>query len=42
MPDLKKYADQLKFEITVADFLSDDDREMVFDLIEKVLGDDDD
>lgn len=42
MPDLKKYADQIKFEIAVADFLSDDDREMVFDLIEKVLGDDDD
>lgn len=42
MPDLKKYADQLKLEIAIDDFLSDDDREMVFDLIEKVLGDDDD
>jgi len=41
MPDLKEYADRLKFEIMAADFLSAEDRETVFDLIEKVLGDDD-
>lgn len=35
------YADRLKFEIVAADFLSTEDREMVFDLIEKVLGDTD-
>ena len=38
MDDLK---DRLKFEIVAADFLSTEDREMVFDLIEKVLGDTD-
>lgn len=36
MGDLKEYADRLKFEIMAADFLT----KMVFDLIEKVLGDD--
>lgn len=36
MGDLKEYADRLKFEIMAAA----EDREMVFDLIEKVLGDD--
>ena len=41
MDDLKEYADRLKFEIVAADFLSTEDREMVFDLIEKVLGDTD-
>lgn len=40
MPDPKEYADRLKTEIEVADFLTTEDREMVFDLIEKVLGDD--
>lgn len=40
MGDLKEYADRLKFEIMAADFLTTEDREMVFDLIEKVLGDD--
>ena len=35
MDDLKEYADRLKFEIVAADFLSTEDREMVFDLIEK-------
>lgn len=40
MPDLKEYADRLKFEILAADFLMVEDRERVFDLIEKVLGDD--
>lgn len=40
MDDLKEYADRLKFEIMAADFLTTEDREMVFDLIEKVLGDD--
>lgn len=40
MDDLKEYADRLKFEIMEADFLTTEDREMVFDLIEKVLGDD--
>ena len=39
MGDLKEYADRLKFEIMAADFLTTEDREMVFDLIEKVLGD---
>ena len=39
MDDLKEYADRLK--IVAADFLSTEDREMVFDLIEKVLGDTD-
>lgn len=38
MGDLKEYADRLKFEIMAADFLTTEDREMVFDLIEKVLG----
>lgn len=37
MDDLKEYADRLKFEIMAADFLTTEDREMVFDLIEKVL-----
>lgn len=37
---LKEYADRLKFEIVRADFLTTEGREMVFDLIEKVLGDD--
>ena len=41
MDDLKGYADRLKFEIMAADFLTIEDREMVFDIIEKVLGDDD-
>lgn len=41
MPDLKEYADRLKFEIMAADFLIVEDLERVFDLIEKVLGDDD-
>ena len=41
MPDLKEYADRLKLEILAADFLMVEDRERVFDLIEKVLGDDD-
>ena len=41
MDDLTEYADRLKFEIVAADFLSTEDREMVFDLIEKVLGDTD-
>ena len=41
MDHLKEYADRLKFEIVAADFLSTEDREMVFDLIEKVLGDTD-
>jgi hypothetical protein len=41
MDDLKEYADRLKFGIVAADFLSTEDREMVFDLIEKVLGDTD-
>ena len=41
MGDLKEYADRLKFEIMAADFLTTEDREMVFDLIEKVLGDTD-
>lgn len=41
MDDLKEYADRLKFEIMAADFLTIEDQEMVFDLIEKVLGDDD-
>ncbi len=40
MDDLKEYADRPKFEIMAADFLTTEDREMVFDLIEKVLGDD--
>ena len=40
MSDPKEYADRLKTEIEVADFLTAEDREMVFDLIEKVLGDD--
>ncbi len=40
MGDLKEYPDRLKFEIMAADFLTTEDREMVFDLIEKVLGDD--
>lgn len=35
MDDLKEYADRLKFEIMAADFLTTEDREMVFDLIEK-------
>lgn len=39
MDDLKEYADRLKFEIMADDFLTTEDREMVFDLIEKVLGD---
>lgn len=39
MGDLKEYADRLKFEIMAADFLTTEDQEMVFDLIEKVLGD---
>lgn len=30
MDDLKEYADRLKFEIVAADFLSTEDREMVF------------
>ena len=41
MDDLKEYADRLKLEIMAADFLTIEDREMVFDIIEKVLGDDD-
>ena len=40
MDDLKEYADRLKFEIMADDFLTTEDREKVFDLIEKVLGDD--
>ena len=40
MGALKEYADQHKNEIMTADFLTTEDREMVFDLIEKVLGDD--
>lgn len=33
MGDLKEYADRLKFEIMAADFLTTEDREMVFDLM---------
>ena len=40
MDDLKEYADRLKIELLAADFLTTADRDMVFDLIEKVLGDD--
>ena len=40
MGDSKEYADRLKFEIMAADFLTTEDRELVFDLIGKVLGDD--
>ena len=40
MSDPKEYADRLKFEIEAVDFLTTEDREMVFDLIEKVLGED--
>ena len=37
MDDLKEYADRLKFEIMAADFLTTEDREMVFDLIIALL-----
>lgn len=40
MDDPKEYAGRLKIEIMAADFLTIEDQEMVFDLIEKVLGDD--
>ena len=41
MGDLIEYADRPKFEIMAANFLTTEDREMVVDLIEKVLGDTD-
>ena len=35
MSDPKEYADRLKFEIEAADFLTTEDREMVFTLSKK-------
>ena len=41
MGDLKEYAARRKVDIVAADLLTTEDREMVFDLIEKVMGDTD-